>query len=119
MSEIKHFKGTLEKVNEIDIQEFAKKFIEDNNVEITQYQYDYHNNDYSLILVDEFPEEFMFIDDILFKINSESIDPDDDILNFNYNEENDKYYFECKFYNGGTNLSEMLESGYKKYNKKW
>ena len=120
MSETKHIKGRLKLVKPPEgksLQDFSEEYLTEKNYTISDYNKKYHNGDYVHILVDAFNDDFIIINDKLFSLESTELDPDDEILNFNYNSSDDSYDFECKFYNGGTCLSEMLEEGYKKLYK--
>ena len=117
MSEIKHIKGKLKLVKPPQgktLQDFAEQYLIEKNYTISDYNRKYHNGNYVFMLADAFNDDFIIINNILFRVESSELDPDDEILNFTYNSSDDSYDFECKFYNGGTCLPEMLEEGYKR-----
>tara|TARA_R110000851_G_scaffold50092_2_gene119999 strand:- start:309 stop:467 length:159 start_codon:yes stop_codon:yes gene_type:complete len=49
---------------------------------------------------------------------SKELDPDDELLDFDFNKDDNTFDFEVRFYNGGACLREMLEEGYEKYYNK-
>lgn len=122
MSETKHYKGKIYVVhppNGETLQEYSKRVLDESNVKVNEYQFNYHKGDYVRILCDEKHNEYLRIDEQLFLLKKREIDLDDDILEFERDETSvDTFDFECKFYNGGTCLSEMLEEGYKRLFKK-
>ena len=69
-------------------------------------------NSYAELLVDELGDEYMYLNGILYKI-IEDKEVDDDVVNITRNEDGTINYV-ATFYNGGTCLTEVLESVLKK-----
>jgi len=68
---------------------------------------------YDEYLYEECPEYLLLKGRIFKIIEKEDIDPDTDFTNLTENEDG-TISFETRFYNGGTCLSEVLESGIKR-----
>ena len=110
MSETVQYRGKLKdlKIKGQDIEDFAKK-------EFEKYSDDSDISDY----YDSFTEvlvkdgEYIVLDDTLYKVHSDEIDPDYDIFKLSKTE--DGFDFEVKYYNGGCSLSEALDYGYERY----
>lgn len=100
MSSTEHFKGKLEKVAEkTDVEEWCKNEL---GSDVLEYYYD----TYLEKLLDESYNDFVFINNVLYKVvNLQEIDPDFDILIFN-KETNE---FEVRFYNGVMSLTDAIE----------
>lgn len=112
MSETKHYKGKLIEIlptKNKSLKEISLDFLDKAEIIISPYEYEYHKGDYLKILCDEFSNKFLIYDNRLFEIIAKEIDVNDEILNVSYNGKS--YNFECRFYNGATCLSEMLENG--------
>lgn len=61
---------------------------------------------------DELWEEVIVIDGTLYKIIDEELDPSDSYINVEHVGLGE-FRYDCRFYNGGTCLSEMIEYGIK------
>ena len=114
MSETVHYKGTLREVyrHENDTLEGqCKRILNGSNKELDIECYD----SYKEMLLDEGYYDYIILDDILYSVNKQNIDPDNDV--FNMSEEADgTFNFEVKYYNGGCSFIEAIECAFE--NKK-
>lgn len=105
MSEMEHCRGTLKLVEKLrgeSLEEQCQRLL--NNKERPSY-YD----SYQEMLRDEFYKEYIICNDAVYSIDSQEIDPYEDIF-IAYKDENGAINFEVQFYNGGCSLNEAIET---------
>lgn len=105
MSETVHYRGTMRAVEKLDnesTESQCKRLL--CNKELPSY-YD----SYQEMLLDEFYEEFVICNDVLYSVlKTEEIDPDENMFIASVNENGD-INFEVKYYNGGCGFNEAIE----------
>lgn len=111
MSEIKHYKGTLTKVEKLEnetLEEQCKRIL---NYKDLESYYD----SYQEMLIDENDEQYIIHKDTLYKVE-ERKEIYNDIFNAEKIDDN-KISFEVKYYNGGCGFSEAMDEALNKINK--
>lgn len=112
MSEIEHRVGKLIPVKiETSMEETCKSIIRNMNIE----KEDYHET-YEECLGDEFYGSYVIIDDKLFRVEEEEINPYADIFIAEINEDG-TYNFTVKYYNGGCSFNEVMGIAMDRLNK--
>ncbi len=106
MSEYEHHKGKLVEVKSIDgenLSDIIDKILKDRHIEVEDY-YDSKRECFE----DQLCGIYIIIENKVYEITSEEIDPYDDIMNAKFNEDG-TINFEVKYYNGGCGFSEAIE----------
>ena len=104
MSEMEHHIGTLTIVSRLEnetLEEQCKRIL--NNVELSSYC-----NSYQEMIKDEYCQEYIIHNDVLYSIDFNMINPYGDIFNA-YENSNGTINFEVQYYNGGCGFTEAVE----------
>lgn len=104
MSETVYYKGKLKEVKRFDgesIEEQCKRLLHGE----TLHSY---MDSYQEMLQDEYYQQYVVYDDILYSVEKESLDPDEEIFNAIENEDG-SINFEIKYYNGGFSFNKAIE----------
>lgn len=116
MSDYEHQRGRLipvEKEENETVKEYFQRALGD---DFSEEDWD-DNNVYDILHAPNLYEKYFYVKDIIYKVlECEEVDPYDDIQILK-EDSRGGYYFEMKYYNGGTNLSEMIEESLEKLNK--
>ncbi len=114
MSETVHYRGTAKRVDlkGLTNEEFAQNYLEENNLEI---KISYYENALEC-LVDQLWEKFFFYprNQSLYKLTTEEIGIDDDIIKAEFDNTCEGINYELRFYNGGAGFDECLEEAFDK-----
>ena len=103
MSETVHYKGVLKKVEKIKgetLEEQCKRIL--GNKELPSYF-----DDYKEFLSNEKYEEYTILEDDVYRVIKERIDPDFGVYNASIGE-NGEINFEVRYYNGGCSFDEAI-----------
>jgi hypothetical protein len=104
MSEIVHYRGTLEEVEKLEnesLEEQCKRILDDTK------SLSYHES-YQEVLLDEFYKKYIIYDNTLYLVNKEEIEPSEDIF-YSKGNEDGTINFEVRYYNGGCGFNEAME----------
>lgn len=120
MSETVHYRGKLQEIlprQTRDLQYIAKELCDELGIEENNYWKKYHNKDYIELLCDTRYNEYLTINNRLFKIESqESVDLEEEIIKV-FDNEDGTFNYEVKYYNGGAGFEEVIEQAFNKLNK--
>jgi hypothetical protein len=115
MSHYEHKRGRLvllEREENEDTKEYFKRVLQ-NKFDEEEWN-DSDGNIYEFISMSDLGEEFFYAKEQLYKaFDVEDVDPYDD-LQILKEDPRGGYWFEMKYYNGGTCLSEMVEEALEK-----
>lgn len=115
MSETVHYKGNAKLIASGDgMEEVAKDIVLSMRGELPSY-----HDSYLECLRYDYEELYFYYykTKCLYKIESRSVDIDEEIIHANFNDD-DTISFELKFYNGGASAAECLEEAFDKLYKK-
>lgn len=108
MSETVHYKGVLSPVVKLkgeSLEEQCKRLL--NNKELPSYCESYQE-----MLTDEFYQEYVIYDDIVYQVEKQEMDDDDDIF-ITTKGKKGTFNFEVRYYNGGCGFDEAIEEAMK------
>ena len=122
MSDYEHHRGKLiliEKSSTEDQEEFFKRVMGDSFKEDAYKDYLDHKDIYEFFNDCNAYADFFYKDEYsIYRVEErEEVDPYDDVQVLRENPDG-SYYFEMRFYNGGTCLSEMIEEALENFAKK-
>lgn len=122
MSDYKHHRGKLiliEKNSTEDQEQFFKRVMGDSFKEDAYEEYLEHNDIQEFFDDCDVYNEFFYKDECsIYKIEEhEEVDPYDGIQILRQNTDG-SFYFEMRYYNGGTCLTEMIEESLEDFAKK-
>ena len=113
MSETVHYRGTAKRVDlqGLTNEEFAQKFIKNNNREVPDYY-----KTATEYLVSTWDKEYFFYprNQTLYKITRDDIDLDDEIIKAEFDSTCEGINYELRYYNGGAGFEECLEEAFDK-----
>lgn len=111
MSEMVHYKGTLQKVISKDgekLEELCRRLLNDNGITRSESW----NSSWEEVFRDEFYKEAVIVDGEVFMVEKESIDPDSDVYNAHKNRDG-SIHFEVMYYDGGCSFDEAIKTALK------
>lgn len=112
MSEVVHYKGKLTEIKarrSISLQDIAKNIIDERGVEWSDYDLEYHKDDHIFVLCDTLRDEYVFVNERLYKFTRVQLDLDEDIYVAELNDDGSIDY-EVKYYNGGGGFEDAIEN---------
>jgi hypothetical protein len=104
LSETVHYKGVLKKVEKQEgeqLEEQCKRLLEDK--ELPSYF-----DSYQEWLLDQFYQEIIIQNGVVYRVEKEDVDPYGDIFNASL-QSNGEIEFEVRYYNGGCGFDEAIE----------
>ena len=110
MSEIVHYKGKLIEIKvrpSVSLQDIAKQIIDERGIEWSDYYLEYHKYDHIFVLCDTLRDEYVYVNDRLYKFTKDYLDLDNDIYESELNDDGSIDY-EVKYYNGGCSFEEAI-----------
>lgn len=112
MSETEHNKGVLIPIEIIDdLENTAGKILKDMGEAPEEYYGTFLEQ-----LEDIGYRNFFITDDVIYRVENEGVDTEEDIMLAKAGE-NGRIYYETKFYNGGCSFNEALEGAIKNIGK--
>jgi hypothetical protein len=107
MSEVVHYRGTLTRVEKLEsesLEDQCKRLSGNKRLQ------SYHDS-YQEQLVHDNYQDYVILDDVLYSVKKQDIDPDEDISRMTENEDG-TLSFEVKYYNGGCSFDEAIEEAF-------
>jgi len=108
MSETVHYKGKLQ-----EIIKLGNETLEEQCKIILNKELDDNFMSYQEYLLDEYYQKYIVHDGILYSVEKQNVEQDQDIFNISYSG-CCSFNFEVKYYNGGCSFDEAIEYAFER-----